>query len=199
MNADDINSRIKRLYLALGKNVDDNIAEHILIEHRKTKTGGAVSISFGGKDDELELEEQVMSVIAHLAKLKDHLKNELELRGFQRSLIEDEINQSESLQLIIDLDNAEKHGTKLHKPRSDKKPKVINLQHAITQKNSNEPSVFQINPFSGEFKSSNSVITITGDVVDKNGVRICSISNLITEALETWERFIDKYEILSIK
>lgn len=63
-------------------------------------------------------------MIAHVGKLKDHPKNTRKERGDNPRTVEDHINESSFLPLIIDLWNSEKHGAPLNSDRSGKSPKL---------------------------------------------------------------------------
>ena len=134
----------------------------------------------------------------HLAKLKDHLKKKLSSKGFQPKLIEDEVDKSEFLKLIIDLDNLEKHGNDRRDNRSGKYPKIIDVAHALSQKNikSSESAVFEISPFSGDMKwSNNTAIVISAKIVDRNDGYICSFTELVNKSIDKWEEIIEKFDL----
>ncbi len=196
MNTEDISNRIKRLYLSVGETLDEDVPKHVNIKHEKTATGGTITISFSRKEDELALLNQIFSVISHLAKLKDHLKKKFSSKGGDPKLIEEEIDESEHLQLIIDLDNLEKHGSG-RKSRSGKYPKIIDVGRGFSQKDikSSVPAVFEFST-SGHIKwNDNTVIVISAKVIDKDGKYICSFTELVSKSTDKWEEIIKAFDL----
>jgi hypothetical protein len=194
MDLDDIKNRMKRVYLSINQRYDDDLVKHINIKHTQTAKGGEVSISFGG-DDQTEAINQTFLIISNLAKLKDHLKKLLVSKGGSGSDIENEIDQSEHLKLVVDLDNTEKHG-KGRDSRSGKHPSLSNIGRALSSKSGQSMS-FTIDPFSGAFQTEGDVaIVITADILDNNGNKICSLEELVNKSIETWEHIIQKYNLI---
>lgn len=196
MNNEDINTRIKRLYLSVEATIDEDIPTYINVKHEQTENDGRVSVSFSSEEDIPEILNQIFLVISNLAKLKDHLKRKLKSRNIDQKLFIDEIKNSEHLKLVLDLDNLEKHG-----PGKDswsgRFPKIINVGRAITQKDvkSQEPSIFEFST-SGKIKwNSNTVIVNSGTVVDKDGEIICGYNELVNKSTDAWETIIQKFNL----
>lgn len=196
MSVEDINNRIKRLYLSVQAAIDENISSHINIKHEKTEKSGTVSISFSNKEDEPEILNQIFLVISNLAKLKDHLSKRLKSRKIDPKLLINEIKNSEHLKLIIDLDNLEKHGPG-RESWSARFPKLIDVGRGISQKDIkiSEPSVFEFSS-SGRVKwNDNTVIVNTGTIVDKDNKIICGYNELVNKSIDDWEVIIQKFNL----
>lgn len=200
MDIDDINNRMERVYLSIGQRFDKNIEQHIKIEHKRNGKHWQAEISFGG-DNKAELLNQIFNIISHIAKLKDHLKNLYISKGGDGRVVEDEVELSEDLKLVLDLDNKEKHG-KLKKHHSGKDPYLDEIDRALSAipgKQSEKVS-FSIDPFSGQYCTEGPVaIVITAQVKSNNGTRVCSLDELINNSMGKWEEIIKKYNITESK
>jgi hypothetical protein len=197
MDINNIKNRMERVYLSIGQRLDDNINKHINIEYKRDidEKGKYLqaTISFGEKNKP-DVVNQVFIIISHIAKLKDHLKNLYASKGGNQELIENEIESSEHLKLVIDLDNQEKHG-ELKKSRSQRYPYLDEIGPVLSLGGNKQgkTSSFIINPFTGENKVEGSVvIAIDADVKSKNGKIICNLDELINKSMEKWEEIIKK-------
>jgi len=121
MDYNDITSRLKRIFSSLKDGFEEDVEKHTNVE--EWKNGKGVTLTYG-KYDEEELLNKIMSILYNLASLKDNLKNNLEKNGFNPQIVEDEINNSLHLQVLIDIVNQDKHGSPLRKPRSHKNPVI---------------------------------------------------------------------------
>jgi len=191
MDFNDIKLRLKRVYSSINKSSDDEIEKYV---HIRQISPGQFQITFDKGQEESESTDIVFAIIEHLAKLKDHIKNIIEERGGDKKNIENEIDKSLELKLIIDLANAEKHGYPLTKPeRSKRSPKIQNIKHSLVI-----PPQVQVgfNLSTGEILNPNDCgITITAEIIDKNGNLICRLNKLVNDAIKKWEEIIKKYNI----
>lgn len=121
MEYNDIKSRLSRTLSSLNDRFDDDIEKHTRIEQKKD--GRGLSIIFGKDDDEESL-NKIMIILYNLSSLKDHIKNQLSKKGLDPQIVEDEINNSLHLQVMVDIINQEKHGAPLTRPRSNKNPVI---------------------------------------------------------------------------
>lgn len=199
MDINDIKSRMERLYLSVNQRFDTAIDKHAKIKHEVDRKHVKISISFGEQNTAEEI-NQVLVIISHIAKLKDHLKNLYESAGGNKQLLENEIESSDYLKLVIDLDNKEKHGD-LKRSRSGKFPYLDDISRALTLrtgKQTQSTSSFTIDPITGEFKSEGNVaIAITANIKSSNGKIICSLDELIDKSIEKWEEIIKTYNLIS--
>ncbi len=198
MSAEDINTRIKRLYLSVKAAIDDDIPTYINVKHEKTEKGGTVSISFSNKEDEPEILNQIFLVISNLAKLKDHLNRKLKSRSIDSKLFINEIKNSEYLKLVFDLDNLEKHGPG-RESWSGRFPRIISVGRGLSQKDikSSEPSVFEFSSSGRRKWNDNTVIVNTGTIVDKDDKVICGYNELVNKSTDEWEAIIQKFDLRS--
>ena len=196
MDYDDINSRLKRLYLSLGQRFETNIFEH---EQSKVARDGnkvTVTISFDGKHDVDETRNRINTIISNLANLKDHLKTKLKQKGGNPQEIENEINQSLPLQLVLDLNNQEKHGYPLKETkRSKKDPKIINVSKGISSIPGMNATRFIRDSITGAGHTDNMAVVITGEVVDGQGNLLYSFNDLINRSSDAWETIVTKFHL----
>ncbi len=119
MDYNDIKSRLKRTFASLNERFDEDIDKHTNVE--LCENGQGFSLTFGNMDEEIVL-NRIMAILHNLSSLKDNLKNCLKNNGHDPNIVENEINASIHLQVLIDIVNQEKHGTPLKKSRSNKNP-----------------------------------------------------------------------------
>jgi len=113
--------------------------------------------------------------------------------------IENEIELSDHLKLIIDLDNKEKH-CKLNNSRSGKYPYLDEVDRALSVMTNQDiqSSSFSVNPFTGQFEANGGVgVTLSAEIKDNNGIIICSLDELIDKSIKDWEKIIKKFNLIS--
>ncbi|HWZ65387.1 MAG TPA: hypothetical protein VNX65_01155 [Patescibacteria group bacterium] len=197
MDFNDINIRLQRLYVTIGEQYDYSIEKHI--KHEVVSLGGTrkqARITFGNSS-QVEILNKVFNVIHALAGLKDHLKTRMTQIGKNPKEVEDLINETQELSLVIDLDNQDKHGSPLTKTnRSGKQPRLANLQQALS---GDGPSTLSItfNGMTGQIASQDGPlkIVIIGDVMDGSDSKIMPLEQLLDKALKSLEDFISSNEI----
>ena len=197
MDYNDVNLRLKRLYLSIDEQYESDVLQHMQTKtERKEGSKFTVTIDFKAKHNEDETINTINSIIAGLANLKDHLMSKLELQGGNLQDIENEINQDVPLQLILDLNNQEKHGYPLKKTRRSKKdPKIINISKGISPRPGVQATAFIRDPITGAGATDNMAIVITAEVIDGQGNSLYYLSDLINKSLKSWEAIIVKYNL----
>lgn len=197
MDYNAINLRLKRLYLSIDQQYESNVFEHTQTRTEKTEDGNVtIIIDWNAKHDESEIINKINNIIAGLANLKDHLMTKLKSQGGNSQDIENEINQDLPLQIVLDLNNQEKHGYPLTKTRrSGKDPKIINISRAISAKPGVMATAFIRDPVTGAGHTNNMAVVITGEVVDGQGNPLYYLSDLIDKSLNSWETIITKYNL----
>ena len=198
MDFNDLNSRLKRLSVALGKRYELDIKSQVKIARKVTSGKHAVEFSFGTLD-ETEMIERIFNVINNIAGLKDHIKNKLRSKNKDPKLIENMINNSDVLKLIMDLWNQDKHGYPLTKKnRSKRNPKIININQGLTISRGKKASVsFSITANCASYASSeNAAVVISGEVVDETGSFIISVENMFKQAITDIENFIKSQNLI---
>lgn len=177
MNYNDIKSRLQRTFTSLDERFDKNVSEHINIE--PWENGLGESWTFGSSDSESVL-NRVMIILHNLASLKDNLKNSLKKNGFSPQIVEEEINNSIHLKVLIDIVNQEKHGSPLRNPRSNMDPYISDLNQGLRVGDKREG-------FKGP------VIFIDGLILDKEGHRLFTLDQLVETCYEIWLNLSNKY------
>ncbi len=192
MDFNNISIRLKRIYTSVNARVETKLDRAINL----VKTSKSFKITFD-KHSEDPL-NKIFIILHNLANLKDHLKIILNSKGGNRQDIENEINNSLHLKIIIDLSNADKHGYPTRSNRSQLNPQIKNVRHSLhVKKTEDQPQAsFSINMLSGNH-STNSVakVVIAADVVDQNENFIMSLDQLINSGLTMWEKILKKYNI----
>lgn len=192
MDFNDLALRLERVYAAIGNKADGEIQKYIKLSivGDVDDPNHTVVVSFDNGQSESETTNIVFVIIEHLAKLKDHLKTKL---GSRRKLVEDKINESFELQLIMDLSNAEKHGYPLDTERSHRSPRLQNIRTALTIPPQEE---IGINLRTGEvIEPGNCRIEVQAEVVDRGGKFICRWPQLVDKATKEWEHFIHEHSL----
>lgn len=180
MHYNDINNRIERIYNSIQIKKEDGISEYLKFEHR---TGHFVS-------NENELLIKILLIISNLSNLKDHLKNVIEQKGGNKQIIEDEIKNNLHLQLIIDINNAEKHGYPVTRKRSHLDPKIVNLSSSLILVGDRN-SLITIHKDGKIGKQGDIPTKINADIFDKDDNKICSLDELVRQSVTAWERVIN--------
>ena len=195
MDYNNVNIRLKRIYASI--NQKNKYGLEVLAgmhnETIKEPDGGfQVIFSFGNDIDTLN---QIQNVISNLANLKDILKDCMEEQGKDKQIIENEIDKSIALQLILDLSNQEKHGYPLEKIRRSKKdPLIKNIRTAISP--SDKPDNVR---YSGPGGSAayNVMISIRADIVDSTDQHLFTLDELLNQAIKDWENIIKIFGIIT--
>lgn len=195
MDYNNIDNCLKRIYASVNsmKKYGGEVLSGIHTETTEKSEGRfMLTISFGREEG---ARNQIQNVISNLANLKDILKTQMETRGKNKNLIEDEIEKSLTLQLVLDLSNQEKHGYPLTKTRRTKKDPIIsNLQIGISP--SDRPDNITYAASNGT-KALNVMISINADVIDSSGIKICTLDQLIDQAVNDWEEIINNFNLAS--
>lgn len=195
MDYNNVETRLKKIYASVGEQFTYGHAA-LDMTYTEEKTEGkerSVSISFFNPDDEPKILNQINSVISNLANLKDCLKKKIEESGNDPKVIEDEINNSPHLQVILDLSNQEKHGYPLTKTRrSEKDPLITNVGRLLSS--SNKPDNIRHEGSDGS-SMMNMMVMITADITDSHGDKLYRLDYLVETTLSAWEQIIIKYNL----
>lgn len=108
MDFNDITFRLNKTLTSMNGRFDENILRGIKIEYGQTEKTKWMEMTIGNDDTETII-NKIFLILYNLASLKDHLKNCLRSKNLNQNVIEDEINNSLHLQVLIDLVNQEKH------------------------------------------------------------------------------------------
>ena len=175
---------------------DEKVMEAVNFSVTRVQTMGSISVTFGKEKPEA-IENKIIIILQNLASLKDHLKNCLKKNGLNPNLVETEINNSQHLQILIDLVNQEKHGYPLTKTnRSGKNPLIKDAHQVLIISTGKAPG----SSASVSFDSEGSVeiqgdnhIAIVADVVDDHGTFLLSLDELIETSYSKFKAIATTY------
>ena len=193
MDYNNVQDHLGKIYASIGEQFSYG---HTALDTIHTEvTDSSISISFFNQNDIYKVLNQINSVIANLANLKDCLKQKLTQRGDKPEIIEDEINNLPYLQVILDLSNQEKHNKyPLTKTRRSKKdPLIKNVGRSLSPLNNPDNIRYQKSSGSAIV---NMMVKITADITDSQGNILYRLDDLVENALGDWEQIIKKYKII---
>lgn len=200
MDFNDVQARLERTMSSIKQSRELPSKENVKIKTQPT--GGntfETKITFGDSE-ESEISNKIMNILHNLANFKDNLKNAIQKKGLNPEVVEDAINKSIYLQVLIDLVNQEKHGYPLKKfKRSNKNPRIENVRQAMQMTGKAGPTSFLIKlGEEGCFETKGDcTVVIEGDIVDEKGVLLFSLDTLIYTAQRKWEELIKNNELAS--
>ena len=195
MDYNNIDVRLKRIYSAIGQQkkygMEVLTGMNTEIIKKPDDKGSTIILSFGNN---IVILNQIGSIISNLANLKDILKDCMEKQGKGKQLIEEEIDKSIALQLILDLSNQEKHGYPLAKKRRSKKdPLIKNIRSGMGP--SDKPdSIRYLGP--GGSAAYNVMISIHADIVGSTGQHLFTLDELVNQAIKDWEKIIKMFQVI---
>jgi hypothetical protein len=199
MNFNDLDSRINRIYSSINLKYDYDVVKNTNFITYNTDEIKGYFINFGN-DSESEKHSKIISILYNISTLKDHLKGALSSKQLDENIVEETINNNLCLQLLIDLVNQDKHGYPLTKYiRSGKNPILKNfsqtLQLITDGKNKTASMSFTK---TGEMRiQGKNRISITCDVFDENGLKLCNIDELVDNCMTVFEEIIQSNGLTS--
>ena len=194
----ELNQRIGRIYAALVHVIGPKVRE---VPVSATQLGGLrfIEVDFrDGLSDE-ELSNRAHGVIHNVANLKGHLIRWSKSRGLTPGTVEQVVDGSPALKLVIDLSNNDKHG---YPPRDRGKsglsPKLAGLDRWLSMATGPEAGSsvgFTMGPDGiGRIVGDGSAaIVITGRIIDDHGSQLGDLDAVLLEAIEAWERFLAQH------
>lgn len=198
MDFDNLGDKLRRVYRRLGATYDFDIGNNIndtrqmlpsgIIEHR---------VSFGNSDPQVR-EDNVMNAIHAIASLKDIIKVSLKKSGHSQEEYEKVINENTCLQLVTDLDNMDKHGSKLTNRRFKESVSLVNIDQALRGKGITSVSFTtdlktgktRLDSSSGDVK-----IIITGEIINKDGDVIATLGDVLENSIKIIDKFITNKQL----
>lgn len=191
---DLLDKKIRQMHAALGSlSSDDVLSVKPTIEI--TDTYRFISIDFNAGSDPVQLANMATLLITNIASLKDHLKAWCKSKSIPFNG-DNLINSNNSVALIHDLWNVDKHAELSSKPRSGKIPKLINLSKVLSLSTGTEAGSFtsySMDPRTGQVTMSSSgggstKIQLTGSIVDQAGNVLADFHTTCSEAVTAWEK-----------
>jgi len=199
MDFNDLKLRLKRVYYAIDKKDEFNIEDHVKFTRKNVPLGEnrgflEFNIDFGNYD-EAEILNRVFLIINGIAALKDHIKNKFREIRKDPEEVENLINNSQELQLVLDLFNQDKHGYPLTLVRrSHKDPKIKNLKQSLIIRGNPGVTFY---PNTGKIEYGENVsISIVGEVVDGEDNFIISLEKMIEESMGKIEKLLKHNNII---
>jgi len=188
LDANNLQDRIDILYHVTNEFIERVPVAQISIEEESFLDEDGKEcfrVHFGGgnmtQKEELQSKAILTDIVSRLANLKDPLKNALKLNGDDARLVESHINSSRELSIVVDLNNAEKHGYPLTKTRrSGIDPRIDNIRKELA-----------VPLIPGKFSNmmTDGVVLFEADVVDIAGAKVLDLRELIETAITAWEDF----------
>lgn len=190
---DELKSRIRRLYAAVGEIATDDIAQF------RPVTGRVGNMQFMYGDFRGGLNDEQLSNIAHIAignvaNLRNHLYAWAGRKGLDVAPITDAVRQSVALQILIDLANNERHG---YPPRpgqsqSGRNPRLSEVNRVLSISSGSEPNsgafvAFAPMPTAQVVGSGSARVVITGTIVDDTGAFIAQLDSILEDGTKAWE------------
>jgi len=198
MDFDDLGKKLDRMYRQLNESTRVHIKTNIVDKFTKQDDGTFEHrVSFGNADP-IKRDNMVIDAIHAIAGLKDILNLKLDEHGYDKKLYENLINNSQPLQIITDLDNKSKHGNNLSNHRYKEDINLVNIDQALRGQGITHVS-FTTDLNTGQTRlnksSGNVAITVTGDIVNNDGIVIASLSTVLSDSVDVIEKFIDTHKL----
>jgi putative cofactor-binding repeat protein len=193
---DVILQRIRRIYAAIGAIEEDDPRKlkATVIETDKMK---AMIQNFRGGLSDDELSNQVHIVIHNISSLRDYLCRWTAQNGKDKTKIDQIVNDSAEIQIILDLWNNDKHGG--YPPRdggySGKSPQLVEINRVMCLqpqaiKGSMIGMTLNAKGFPEFFGKGTAKAVITGNVVDNANNKLGDLYEIVNKAIEAWERLL---------
>lgn len=184
MDFNDIKERLERVLAALNSRFDYNVGKAITFTEQDEGKFHKITVSFEGNDPH-EIENKILIILHNLANLKNGIQSKLGLNG---NLVEDLVNDSLHLQVLMDLVNQEKHGSPLTKTnRSHKNPVLKEVSQGLMIASVDGSSgSFMMDLTSGAWRSEgNNAIVIHGKIFDDKNNFLFSVDELVNKSFKS--------------
>lgn len=162
------------------ENAEKGVFEEQLVEGKRLSTSWSPRELT--ESEKIRMLSPALSIIAAIANFKDHAKAELIKQNKNRKLFEECIDQHRSLGIVVDLNNADKHGTPLKRYfRVSRNPSLKALSRA-----------FRIEPAAGRpdfFTAGQGEASLEGEIQITETESV-DLTNCLNEAFNIVEDFI---------
>lgn len=191
---DKITERIRRIYAAIDEALTTDASEFSTVTRQVDGNTYATGMNFQGGLSSEQLQNIVYTAIHNTASLRDHLKGWARRNDKTASDIDDIVDASLELKVIIDLWNRDKHGGA---PRdgglSGFSPDLVGFRRAVVlpaHEEGNEKPTLTVNLFGDkpevEFKGGAHVST-NADIVSGEGDRLGDAMAFLEISVSKWE------------
>lgn len=196
----DLLQRIRRVHTAVGTAKESDLNNLKASAISTDKIVGILQDFRGGLSDE-ELCNIAHSVIHNIANLRDHLRRWAHLNGRDKKKVDEAVEKSMELQIIMDLSNNDKHG---YPPRngghSGKSPQLTEINRVMklatrAQRSSSIGMTLGPGGVPRTFGDGTAKAVVTGQVVDQGNNPTGDLHDIATKAIEAWEGVLDEFGI----
>ena len=192
MNDDELWARIRRIYAAVDATVETEFSRLKPKVIGTKKTIGFMQDFRGGLDDD-QLTNLAMSAIYNVAHLRDHLKRWGKKHQKTVAEVDDTVRASQSLSLIVDLSNADKHPPERRRDFSGLGPRLANINRVLRMTvagNSGMALTLNQDGTPRVIGQGSSGAVIVADVLTSDGTKIAELDEIIRQAVEDWEKLL---------
>jgi len=183
MALNDINSRIDRLYSAIGDSRQSDINKFSVFV-RRNKRGFFMQQDFRGGLSDAQIANEAEKIISNIAVFYEHLQHwaDKNMGGKQRVIAT--FKNSIPLKIIADLNILEKHVERNRKDHSGKEPRIAEYNRALQLA---PGAMYFAEPSGRQTTHGAANVVVTGVVVDGKGSPIGDLQTIASEAVSTWE------------
>ena len=186
MDLNNLQSRLDVINCAATSRIDIDYKKYAKVTPIES---GGITVDLPGKSNPLKIAADIYSILHLLATLKDHLKNKLEASGFDKNIVEREIDSSIHLQILIDLINQEKHGYPLTKHiRSNKNPVIKQMSYTLINNNHGKEIIMSIGT-KGELDVLDGIppsVALFANIFDDRGNYLFNFDELVDNCYNKW-------------
>ena len=197
MANDELLSRIDRIYASVDATQEFDMTKLPGIVWQQQGRVGFYQ-DFRSGLSQAEIENIAHSLISNIANLKDHLRRWARHNGTDPAKIDQAVKASYALNIIIDLDNNEKHGyPPWHGGHSGVAPQVPDIRRVMRLSTGGEAGSGVGMTFNSDGTprimsrgSGSAKAVITGDVIDKDGNKLGDLHEFEQDAVEALEKLL---------
>jgi hypothetical protein len=194
MPSGNLRQRLQLLYAAVGAAVTrdvERVPGRLLVTNQARHC--VQDFSMGKSSAQIANAAQLL--IYNIAHLKDHLKRWGEQHGKEPREVEEQINRTPALQIVVDLSNIDKHGEASKHRRYDKPIELRNVRNILRlSAGGGAPGAAGL---LGEkvvtSGAGNATVLLTGEIVDEQGDLVGGLDRVADEAVQAWEEFMQRY------
>jgi len=200
MKADELISRVKRIYASIQASQEFNMTKLRGKVFRSDRVFGVFQDFSGGQGEE-EMSNTAHLTIHNIANLRDNLRRWAARTSRDKSRVDQMFNASQTLKIIQDLSNNDKHG---YPPRDSGFSRLAprleyirrNLQLTTKAKAGSWVAMTMDSMSVPQIAGDGSACAIvTADVMDKDGKLIGDLAKIELAGIEAWEMLLAEYGI----
>jgi hypothetical protein len=199
-NDQDIQSRIDRIYAAIGLTAKEGLSGFTVTTFKSEKVEG-VSVDFSGGMPEPEIWNAATQVNHLIAHFQDHLRKWAKKDEKRTESISTTWSNSLPLKIIGDLNDREKHaGSPRDGGKSDLSPSIKNVERVARMTTPKGGGSVGLRMVGGKLQRTGTgsiAQVITGEVVDGKGERLGDLAEFQTQALSACEHLLKELGLLA--